>query len=210
VDQGSAGEKENPFCFHCYKPGHGKLECITKLLCDICGSKDHVTGKCPILKQPRLLAHPCGYDVSGLEFYHIPHAPLTATKSDNRTTLVTVQGGSLTITQLVVELSRLILEKWIWNVTQHGTNSFVVPFPSRGDLQRSVAFGSANIKDHGVNLIFDEWRPDEEGQQLPRVWIRIYRLLKKLWEFFVLWALGSMLGATQFVDMISSLRNDYG
>jgi hypothetical protein len=33
---------------------------------------------------------------------------------------------------------------------------------------------------------------------------------KKLREFSVLWALGSMLGATQSVDMINSLKQDYG
>jgi hypothetical protein len=37
-----------------------------------------------------------------------------------------------------------------------------------------------------------------------------YRLPKKLREFPVLWALGSMLGATQSVDMITSLRKEYG
>jgi hypothetical protein len=42
--------------------------CTAKLRCDICGSNKHMTGKCPILKHPRLLAHPCGYDVSGLGF----------------------------------------------------------------------------------------------------------------------------------------------
>jgi hypothetical protein len=73
-----------------------------------------------------------------------------------------------------------------------------------------MAFSSASIKEHGVNLIFEEWWPDEEGQQLPRGWIRIYWLPKQLREFSLLWALGSMLGAIQSVDMISSLRNDYG
>jgi hypothetical protein len=77
VDEGSSAEgKDKPFFFRCYKPGHGKLQCTIKLLCEICGNTDHLTGKCPILKQPRLLAHPCGYDVSGLGFYHIPHAPI--------------------------------------------------------------------------------------------------------------------------------------
>jgi hypothetical protein len=33
---------------------------------------------------------------------------------------------------------------------------------------------------------------------------------KKLCEFSVLWALGSMLGATQSVDMVTSLRKNYG
>jgi hypothetical protein len=73
-----------------------------------------------------------------------------------------------------------------------------------------VAFGEVVIKEHGVKLLFEEWNPIEEGLQLQRVWIRIYRLPEKLREFSVLWALGSMLGATQSVDIIRSLRNDYG
>jgi hypothetical protein len=104
VDEGGAAganvKDTKKFCFRCYKPGHGKLECIAKLLCEICGNTD----KCPILKQPRTLAHPCGHDVSGLGFYHIPHAPYTTTKSENRTALVTVEGGTLTMEQLVAEL----------------------------------------------------------------------------------------------------------
>jgi hypothetical protein len=175
VDEGRSSEggrgdvgDDKPFCFRCYKPGHGKLVCTSKLRCDICGNKKHMTGRCPILKQPRLLAHPCGYDVSGLGFYHIPHAPIASGKRDNRTTLVTVQGGTISIPQLVTELSRLIPEKWLWDVTQQDDNSFIVPFPSRGDLQRSVAFGKANIKEFGVSLLFEEWK-EEEGMPLQRV-----------------------------------------
>jgi hypothetical protein len=113
VDEGSSSDsKDKPFCFRCYKPGHGKFQCTIKLLCEICGNTDHLTGKCPILKQPRLLAHSCGYDVSGLGFYYIPHAPINFGKNDNRIALVTVQGGVLTTTQLVAELRRLILERW--------------------------------------------------------------------------------------------------
>jgi hypothetical protein len=75
VEEGQSGKgKEKLFCFRCYKPCHGKLECTTNLLCEI--STDHLIGKCLILKQPRLLARPCGYDVSGLCFYHIPNNAL--------------------------------------------------------------------------------------------------------------------------------------
>jgi hypothetical protein len=119
VDEGQLGEGDDkPFCFRCYKLGHGKLVCIAKLWCDICGSNEHMTGRCPILKQPRLPAHPCRYDVSGLGFYHIPHAPITFEKNDNRTALVMVEGGVLSIPQLVAELGRLIPERWLWNVIQ--------------------------------------------------------------------------------------------
>jgi hypothetical protein len=116
------------------------------------------------------MAHPCGYDVSGLGFYHIPHAPINFGRYDNRTALVTVQGGELSIPQLIVELSRLIPENGI-GPSLNMTNPFVVPFPSRGDLQRSVAFGKVDIKEHGVSLLFEEWNQVEEGVPLQRVWI---------------------------------------
>jgi hypothetical protein len=90
VEEGHLGEGNKSFCFRCYKPGHGILQCTAKLLCEICGSNDHLTGRCPILKQPRLMAHPCGYDVSRLGFYHIPHAPINVGKTNNTKSLVTV------------------------------------------------------------------------------------------------------------------------
>jgi hypothetical protein len=216
VDEGRAGEgarssegNDKPFCFRCYKPRHGKLVCTAKLRCEICGSNEHMTSKCPILKQPPLLAHPYGYDMSGLGFYHIPHALITLGKSENHTTLVMVQGGVISIPQVVIELSWLIPKKWLWDVTQQDDNSFIVPSPSRGDLHRSVAFGKADIKELGVSLLFEEWKEEEEGLPLQRVWIRIFRLPKKLWEFLVLWALGSMLGTTQSVDMTTYLKRNY-
>jgi hypothetical protein len=155
------------------------------------------------------LAHPC-YDVNGLCFYHIPHAPITIGKTSNTTALVMVQGGALSIPQLVAELAKLIPERWQWEVTQHENNSFIVPFPSWGDLLHSVAFEKAHIKAHNVDLLFEEWQPGKEGHPLPRVWIQIHRLPTKLHEFLVLWALGSMLGATQALDMVTSLRKNYG
>jgi hypothetical protein len=109
----------------------------------------------------------------------------------------------------VAELGRLIPERWQWEVTQHENNSFIVMFPSRGDLLWSVAFEKAHIKEHDVDLLFKECQP-EEGHPLPRVCIQIHRLPTKLREFSVLWALGSMLGATQSVDMVTSLRKSYG
>jgi hypothetical protein len=107
-------------------------------------------------------------------------SPISTGKANNTSALVSVQGGVLSIPQLVAELSRLIPEKWNWEVTEHEKkNSFIVPFPSRGDLLRSVAFEKAHIKEHNVDLLF-EWQPEEEGFPLPRVWIRIFRLPSKL------------------------------
>jgi hypothetical protein len=42
-----------------------------------------------------------------------------------------------------------------------------------------VAFEKAHIKEHNVDLLFDEWQ-SEEGHPLQRVWIQIFRLPEKL------------------------------
>jgi hypothetical protein len=68
-----------------------------------------------------------------------------------------VQSGELSIPQLVAELGRLIPERWHWTVTQQDKHLFVVPYPSCGDLQRLTTFGKADIKEHGVSLLFEEW-----------------------------------------------------
>jgi hypothetical protein len=72
-----------------------------------------------------------------------------------------------------------------------------------------VAFEKAHIKEHNVDLLFEEWQPEEEGYPLQRVWIKIFRLPEKLREFSVLWALGSKLGSTKTVDMVTSLKQNY-
>ncbi|TVU17555.1 hypothetical protein EJB05_33598, partial [Eragrostis curvula] len=124
--------------------------------------------------------------------------------------LVRVEGGSLSVPQLVQELSRLIPERWNWQVNQVERNYFVVPFPTKADLQRSVAFGRADIKEHGVSLLFEEWKEEDEGDELDTIWVRVFRLPTKLQEYPVFWAIGSMLGATQAVDMIATIDYSYG
>jgi hypothetical protein len=103
---------------------------MVKLLCNICGNNEHLIGRCLILKQPHQMAHPCVHDVNGLGFYHIPHTPVTPGKLNNTKALVKVQGRELSVAQLVAELSRLIPERWQWQVTQQDTQLFMVPFPS--------------------------------------------------------------------------------
>ncbi|TVU25382.1 hypothetical protein EJB05_27876, partial [Eragrostis curvula] len=209
VENTSGGKKEKTkekpkFCFRCFKPGHKKEECTVVLFCGICLSTEHLTAKCTVYKNPRQTAYPVGFEVDGFGFYHIPHAPLAQAKNDNKTALVRVEGGVLSIPQLVQELVRFIPEKWTWQVNQVDENSFVA------DMQRSVAFGKADIKDHGVSLHFEEWKEEDEGDELDTVWVRVFRLPEKLREFPVFWAIGSMLGATQAVDMTSTIDNSYG
>lgn len=48
----------------------------------------------------------------------------------------------------------------------------------------------------GVRVEFEEWFEEEEGFLLPKVWVKVFGLRKKLREYLTLWAVGSLLGAT--------------
>lgn len=151
--------------------------------------------------------------MSGLGFYHIPHPPLSR-KKDSKTALVSVVGSNLSGDQLVAQLQRIVSSKWNWEPVVHEQNSFIVAFPSKNELQRAIAFGGADVRDKdvpmGTRMQFEEWHEEEEGFLLPKVWIRVTGIRKKLREFLNLWAIGSMLGSTQTVDMETTRKNNFG
>jgi hypothetical protein len=48
------------------------------------------------------------------------------------------------------------------------------------------------------------------GLLLLKVWIRVYGPRRELCEFLDLWAVGSMLGSTQIVDMEATSKREFG
>jgi hypothetical protein len=201
-------------CTRCSQKGHVSADCSSELYCDICDAHgDHANHRCPILKLPRPAAHAVGYSVEGLGFYHIPHPPLSR-KKDSKTAHIKVVGGTLSLDQIVVQLQRIVLGKWKWEPVLQQDGSFVVVFPSKVELQRSIAYGGTDVRENGVStglrLEFEEWHGKEEGFLLPKVWIRVYGIRKKLREFLNLWAIGSMVGSTQTVDMKTTRKNNFG
>lgn len=196
--------KREKSCSRCSLKGHLAPECTTEVYCGICDGHDHVNYKCHLLKQPRPLAHAVGYAVTGLGFYHIPHPPLSR-KKDSKIALVKIVGGSLSSDQVAAQLQRVVSAKWKWEPVTHERDSFVVPFPSKIDLQRAMAFGGADVRGNGVpqgvRMQFEEWHDEDEGYLLPKVWIRVTGIRRKLREFLNLWAIGSMIGSTQTVDI---------
>lgn len=201
-------------CSRCTQKGHVAADCSSELYCDICDSVEHVNHRCPVLKQSRPAAHAMGYSVDGLGFFHIPHPPLQKSKKGSKTALVRIEGGCLTKEKAVSQLQRIISTKWKWEPVEHEENSFVVPFPSKIELQRAIAYGGADVKENGVltgaRLKFEEWNEKEEGFLLPKVWVRVFGLRKKLREYLNIWAVGSLLGATQTMDMKMTRKNDFG
>lgn len=211
-DVGRPGNKSKQ-CLRCSQKGHLASECANEVYCDICDGHDHVNHRCPILKMPRPVAHAVGYAVAGLEFYHIPHQPLTK-KKDTKMALVKVVGGCLSPEKIVVQLQKIVPGKWKWEPEVQDDASFVVMFPSKAELQRALNFGSIDVRENGVStgvlLKFEEWHDKEEGFLLPKVWVQVTGIRRKLREFLNLWAIGSLLGSTQTVDMKTTRKSNFG
>jgi hypothetical protein len=213
VDQ--TGDATGVKCSRCAKKGHFAAACKAEIYCVICDKRnEHVNHKCPVLKMPRPVAHAVGYAVHGLGFYHIPRPPLSRAKKESRLACITVEGGRILLEEVKRQLERLFPGKWAWELKAHGESSFLAKFPSKLELQRAVAFGGADVRGDGVpagvRLKFEEWREKEVGFLLPKVWIRVFGLRRELCEFLDLWAVGSMLGSTQIVDMETTRKGDFG
>jgi len=171
--------------------------------------------RCPLLKAPRPVAHAAGYVVMGLGFYHIPHpTTLPRVKKDSKMARVLVVGGTLSGDQLIMQLKRVVPVKWNWELKDPGEGKFLTQFPSKTELQRSIAYGGADAKGEGVpagtRLQFEEWQEKEEAFLLPKVWVRVRCIRQPLHEFLILWAVGSLLGSTQTVDMETTRKNKFG
>ncbi|CAO2203924.1 unnamed protein product [Urochloa humidicola] len=205
------GKPEDAWCFRCCSKGHVSAECSTVLFCNICESDEHVAAKCPLKKKPRPVAVAVGYAVDDLGFYHIPHGPIAISKIDSNTVLIKVEGGSLTEEELVGHLKRLISAKFEWDVQLHAPNAWRAPFPSKADFTRAINFGSADLK-NGMRLSFAKFEEEEEyfGHELPTIWMRTVNLPRVLRTYEVLWAIGTMFGATVKVDMITTRKSDFG
>jgi hypothetical protein len=98
----------------------------------------------------------------------------------------------------------------MWDVQLHAPNVWVTEFPSKGELNRSINFGVADLK-NGKCLKFNLFEEEEYmGEELSRVTITVLNLPLVLRMYKVLWAIGTMFGTTTKVDMVSTRKNDFG
>ena len=83
-------------------------------------------------------------------------------------------------------------------------------FPSKAELRRTINFGTADLKNN-MFLKFEEFNESENfGHELPSIWMRVTNLPRVFRKYNILWAIGSLFGATQKVDLITSRKHRVG
>ncbi|CAN6321370.1 unnamed protein product [Urochloa humidicola] len=197
-------------CRRCGLKGHLLFDCTTEVYCDICRNSEHALCRCPVARQPKPVVQLVGQAVDALAAFHIPHAPIQPVKRDTRYAKVAVLGETMTEEELAEALRLSIKDNYIWEIQKKENSMFKVLFPTRTDLIRATRF---NIGlENGATLKFEEYTEDEEyfGHALPVVWMRVLNLPSILREYVVLWALGTLFGVTQEVDIITTNANNFG
>jgi hypothetical protein len=194
-----------PFCFRCKCSGHTAEECTAMLDCAVCNKKDsHLSRKCPLTKMTKPQATLFGTGANDFSFLKIPNFDFKLeAPSPEPTALVTVTGGKLSPQLLKDELAKLMRLDWNWEVLPPGDDSFLVPFPCREELIRmnDVEF---KLKNLGVMLTFNEWKEGEDvspAYELDLVWFHISGVPHAWRHYLTFWALGTVVGSTQQVDM---------
>ena len=85
---------------------------------------------------------------------------------------------------------------------EHGEKAFIVQFPSKAELERIVAICTITTKNREGVLIFEEFDAEVKPiKVLDQVWLSVTNVPTSLRAFLPLWAVGSVVGATQKVDM---------
>ncbi|KAJ1283841.1 hypothetical protein BS78_03G158000 [Paspalum vaginatum] len=207
-DAGVAKVKKRPFCWRCKCGGHSNEECQPDLDCFICNKKNiHVPFKCPILKKPKPTATFFGSGKTEFGFLQIMDDDYTSdTPEPTPTALVKISGGTISAEVIQSELARITRVDWKWEALPHGKDSFLVVFPSEDEMQRMTNIDFW-LKNHGgVTLTISEWQNASSvphSYKIDEVWVHISGVPHVWRHYLVFWALGTVIGATLDVDMLT-------
>ena len=88
-----------------------------------------------------------GHAHDALTFYAMPLTDTYRPKTENtRLGSVSVEGGVMTIPQIVKQLQRLVpVDQFQWELMQVGQNIYKVQFPSKAELDRLKTFGTFKV-----------------------------------------------------------------
>jgi hypothetical protein len=101
--------------------------------------------------------------------------------------LLIVEMGEVSAQLLRSKLARIIPIQWDWEVQAQGAKSFVVPFPSKEELERMIAIGSITTKNKEGTIVFAQFINDVQPiKVLEQVWVTVTNVPRVLRSFLPL------------------------
>lgn len=141
-------------------------------------------------------------------FIHLPNSVYREdlTSSGLPIALIKISHGVVPVSFMEAEVAKFIPGHpgWKWEAIPHGTSAFLVSFPSFEYFHHMAQFEFRG-QSHGVMLSFSERKTKDTPSYvgLETVWVHVYGVLHSLRHFLGIWALGSIIGSTQDVDLLA-------
>jgi hypothetical protein len=200
--------KKGGRCWKCAVNTHATKECKVIHYCLVCDNAAHPTVRCPILK----LAKPVGYlvgcgndatlDLLLPASVHKPHL----LPSGAPTAMVQVSGEMVPPSAVQSLVARMCPghANWKWEAVAHGASAYLIAIPSAEDLARidDMQMGVPNAKSQ---VSVSSWRREDVPPifVMKPTWVHVDGVPHTIRHFHGLWALGSLIGSTLDVDLVS-------
>jgi hypothetical protein len=96
---------------------------------------------------------------------------------------------------------------WKWEALAHGADAFLIGFPSTEDLERVDGF-QMKVQSTDTLLSISTWKVQEIPHkfELKPVWVTVEGVPYSVRHFHGLWAVGSLIGTTLDVDLVTLRR----
>ncbi|KAM0890125.1 hypothetical protein ACQ4PT_027254 [Festuca glaucescens] len=160
--------------------------------------------ECEYPKMPKPTTTMYGLSRDDLLFFDFPKTDGLRSRHDSsKNGRIRVKGGSLSVQQIIKELSFFVSGKHPWDIVQMEEHLFSFVYPSKSDKARLKNFNDLKVDDCECTIFFEDGTDqDLDSWHSKEAWVRVYGCPKELRdEYLALFAVGSLIGKAKKVDM---------
>jgi hypothetical protein len=195
-------------CWKCSVDTHATKDCKAQHYCLVCDTAAHPTLRCPTLKLPKPQAFVAGPACEESLCLRLPDSVYKAHLAPKGlpTALIKITGGTASVEDIHSVMARIcpLSSKWKWEAIPHGDDAFLVSFPTVEDLRRVDGF-QLGVPNSSAQMTFSVWQAQDVAHsfELEQVWVHVDGVPHTVRHFLGLWAVGSLVGTTLDVDLVS-------
>ncbi|KAK1644768.1 hypothetical protein QYE76_062573 [Lolium multiflorum] len=203
--------KKAVWCSKCSDRSHATKDCKVKHFCYFCDKIAHPTLRCPVLRAPHPSAYVTGAGLLETYFTAIPDSVVNdaLAPSQSPVALVVVVGDVVPADVIAKQVARRCSDRpgWKWEAVPSDELRFLISVPSFEDLDRVDGIQVA-VPGFSSTMSISAWQSSEVPHkfELHKVWLHVDGVPHTLRHFLGLWAVGSLLGKTVDVDLLSLRR----
>jgi hypothetical protein len=195
-------------CWKCSVDTHATKDCKVQHYCLVCDTINHPTLRCPTLKLPKPQAFVGGPACEESLCLRLPDSVYKAhlAPKGSPIALIKITGGSASAVAIQKLMARIcpLSSQWKWEAIPHGEDAYLVSFPTVDDLKRVDGF-QMGVPDSTAQISVSIWKTLDVPHkfELQQVWVHVEGVPHTVRHFLGLWAVGSLIGTTLDVDLVS-------